>query len=168
MSVISVEQNTEALTLTMIAEFQAPVSSVWRMWSDPRMLERWWGPPMYPATFTDHDLVPGGRMKYFMTGPEGEKHHGWWRITSVDEPRELVFEDGFSDNSGVPDESMPTTSSRVLIEDVSAGTTRMTLVGGFPSLEAMEQMVSMGMVEGLTAAMSQIDALIDEISAARS
>ena len=53
---------------------------------DPRQLERWWGPPTYPATVVDHDLTPGGRTTYFMTGPDGDKHAGYWQITAVDEP----------------------------------------------------------------------------------
>ena len=42
---------------------------VWQLWADPRQLERWWGPPTYPATFTQHDLAPGGHVEYHMTGP---------------------------------------------------------------------------------------------------
>jgi uncharacterized protein YndB with AHSA1/START domain len=162
MSVISVEKNPESLTLTLVAEFPAPVSSVWQMWEDPRKLEGWWGPPTYPATFVDHELAPGGRMTYYMTSPEGEKYHGWWRVISVDAPRSLEFEDGFADDSGAPNDSMPATMSRVTVEAVGDGTSRMTLVGTFPSLEAMDQMVAMGMVEGLTAAVGQIDALLAE------
>jgi len=168
MSVISVEKNPESLSLTMVAQFQASVKNVWRMWSDPRLLERWWGPPTYPATFVDHELAPDGRMTYYMTSPEGEKYHGWWRIVSVDEPREIEFADGFSDDSGVPDESMPTTSTRVSIDEVAPGLIRMTLISIFPSLEAMEQLEAMGMVEGYTEAISQIDALLEEVSSANS
>ena len=36
-------------------------------------------------------------VTYFMTGPEGDKHHGWWRITAVDAPKSLEFIDGFAD-----------------------------------------------------------------------
>ena len=43
MSVISVEKNPEQLTLTLIAEFQASVSGVWRMWDDPRLLDGQFG-----------------------------------------------------------------------------------------------------------------------------
>ena len=39
------------LTLTITAEFNAPVTRVWELWENPRLLERWWGPPTYPATF---------------------------------------------------------------------------------------------------------------------
>ncbi len=56
------------------------------MWADPRQLERWWGPPNFPATVVDHDLTAGGRVNYYMTGPDDVKLHGWFLITSVDPP----------------------------------------------------------------------------------
>src|SRR5918995_434428 len=52
------------------------VRRAWQLWADPRQLERWWGPPGYPATFVDHDLTVGSRATYYMTSPEGEKHSG--------------------------------------------------------------------------------------------
>ena len=78
MPVIDVHKDTEALTLTFVAEFAADVERVWQVWADPRQLERWWGPPTWPATFTAHDFVAGGHSKYHMTGPEGEIAGGWW------------------------------------------------------------------------------------------
>ena len=87
MSVTRVDRDTEDLTLTLIADFDGiPVEQVWELWADPRQLERWWGPPTYPATMEEHDLTPGGTVTYFMTSPEGERHRGWWRITAVDPP----------------------------------------------------------------------------------
>ena len=61
MTVTNVHKDPDARTMTITAEFDAPVERVWQMWADPRQLERWWGPPTYPATFVDHDLSPGGR-----------------------------------------------------------------------------------------------------------
>ena len=90
MTVTTIDKDTEALTLTLIADFAAPVEAVWELWADPRKLERWWGPPTYPATFVKHDLTPGALVTYFMTSPEGDKHHGWWRIKTVDAPRHSV------------------------------------------------------------------------------
>lgn len=56
-----------------------------QLWADPRKLERWWGPPTYPATVVEHDLRAGGKVAYLMTSPEGEQHHGWWKVLEVDE-----------------------------------------------------------------------------------
>jgi uncharacterized protein YndB with AHSA1/START domain len=160
MSVTSVHKDPEAMTMTIVSEFDAPIGRVWQLWDNPRQLERWWGPPTYPATFVDHDLSPGGRINYFMTGPEGDEARGWWRVLSVDAPHRLEFEDGFSDASGEPDPTMPTMIMRVTVNEQPDGGTRMAIETSFPSLEAMEQMISMGMDEGMSAALGQIDDLL--------
>lgn len=159
MSVTSLDKDFDSLTLTLIADFTAPVERVWRLWADPRQLERWWGPPTYPATMEQHDLTPGGEVAYFMTGPEGDKHHGWWRITSVNPPTSLEFTDGFANPDGTPAADMPTTTVRVLLTEHDGGT-RMELRSAYDSREQMERMLEMGMAEGLQQAVGQMDALL--------
>lgn len=159
MSVTSVDKDFDNLTLTLIADFAAPVERVWRLWADPRQLERWWGPPTYPATVEQHDLTPGGEVTYFMTGPEGDRHHGWWRITSVTEPTSLEFTDGFADEDGVPNPDMPTTTTRVTLTDREGGT-RMEMRSVFDTREQMDQLMKMGMEEGLREAAGQMDGLL--------
>jgi uncharacterized protein YndB with AHSA1/START domain len=146
--------------MTIEAEFPAPVTRVWQLWDDPRQLERWWGPPTYPATVHDHDLRPGGQVTYSMTGPDGDKHRGWWRIVAVDAPRGLEFEDGFADADGNPDPKLPTITVRVRIAERPEGGTRMEITSTFPSVEAMDQLIAMGMEEGMAAALGQIDELL--------
>ena len=160
MPVTDVRKDSEAKTMTVTAQYDAPVERVWQIWNDPRQLERWWGPPTHPATVVDHDLTPGGGVSYVMTGPEGEKYHGWWRVLAVDAPHRLEFEDGFADDAGNPQPDMPTTTCRVTLQEQSDGGTRMLMLTTFPSVEAMEQLVSMGMEEGLTAALGQIEQLL--------
>jgi uncharacterized protein YndB with AHSA1/START domain len=159
MTVKDVTKDPATLTMVVTAEFEAPVDRVWQLWADPRQLERWWGPPTYPATVVDHDLVPGGTVTYFMTGPEGDKHQGWWRVLAVDAPRSLELQDGFADDTGAPNPDMPTTMMRMVLS-AEGGVTQMVTTSTFPSLEAMEQMVSMGMEEGLREAMSQMDGIL--------
>ena len=78
MTVTAVRKDPAALTMTLDAEFEASPERVWQLWADPRQLERWWGPPTYPATVTSHDLRAGGRVEYHMTGPEGDQPRGYW------------------------------------------------------------------------------------------
>jgi uncharacterized protein YndB with AHSA1/START domain len=112
MSFISVEKDFEALSLVLVAGFDAPIERVWQLWADPRQLERWWGPPSHPAAVEKHDLTVGGGVTYVMTGPEGERSRGWWRVTAVDPPRSLAFTDGFADQDGTPNAEMPTPRCR--------------------------------------------------------
>jgi uncharacterized protein YndB with AHSA1/START domain len=160
MTVTAVRKDPDSLTLTIDAEFEASPERVWQLWADPRQLEAWWGPPTYPATVDSHDLRTGGRVEYHMTGPEGDQPRGYWEIEEVDPPHRLVFHDGFADDDGTPNTDLPSTRSHVSIESIGEGRTRMSITGVFPSLEAMEQLVAMGMEEGLTQAVGQIDALL--------
>ncbi len=168
MTVVSSTKDTEALTLTFVAEFEAGIEKVWQVWEDPRKLERWWGPPTWPATFERHEFVVGGQSRYYMTGPEGQKAPGWWTITAIDAPRRLEFDDGFAGDDGEPIDPTDVTHAIVTLERIGSGT-RMTTVSKFTSTEQLERMLNMGMEEGMRLAMGQIDALLaGEASPSRS
>lgn len=159
MTVISTQKNAEALSFTVVAVFDAGVGRVWQVWEHPRQLERWWGPPTWPATFDHHDFVPGGRASYYMTGPEGEKSRGWWRFTAIEAPHRLEFDDGFADENGDPIPEMGTSHAVMRLEPIDTRT-RMTIVSTFDSAEALEKVISMGMEEGMREALGQIDGIL--------
>ncbi len=162
MTVTAVEKNAEDLYLTITTELDASPDRVWQLWADPRQLERWWGPPTYPATFTSHDFRAGGRADYHMTGPEGDQPKGWWIIDEFDAPRTLAFRDGFSHDDGTPNDDLPTITSKIAIEPLDGGRTRMSIRSEFPDTAAMERILAMGMEAGLTQAVGQIDAILAE------
>lgn len=159
MSVVSTTKNPEALTFTLVAEFSAGVERVWQLWEDPRQLERWWGPPTWPATFEQFEFTPGGNAAYYMTGPDGEKARGWWRFTDINAPESLEFDDGFADEHGAPVEAMGAMHMAATLEDAD-GRTRMTILTTFESEEQLNQVLDMGMEEGMTEAVGQIDDIL--------
>ena len=162
MTVTAVRKDPDTLTMRLDAEFDASPDRVWQLWADPRQLERWWGPPTYPATFTNHDLTPGSRVEYHMTGPEGDQPRGFWDIQEADPPRWLLVADGFANEDGTPNTDMPMGQFRVTIEEVADGRTRMSITNSYASTEAMEQLLAMGEEQGLTEAVGQIDAILAE------
>src|SRR5919107_4510529 len=125
MPVTDVQQDLDNRTLTITADFAAPVQRVWQVYADPRQLEKVWGPPTWPATVVDHDLRPGGRVTYFMTGPEGEKSAGYWDVLEVEAPRRFVVEDGFADDTGRPNADLPTTRMELQLAERAGGGTTM-------------------------------------------
>ncbi len=162
MTVTAVRKDPATLTMTLTAEFDAAPSRVWQLWADPRQLERWWGPPMYPATFTVHRLAPGNRSEYHMTGPTGDQPRGFWDILEADPPHRLAYRHGFAHDDGTANPDLPSMTAFVTIEAIDAGRTRMSIENSFPSAEAMERLLAMGMQEGLTGAVGQIDAILAE------
>ena len=164
MTVTAVRKDANALTMTLTAEFDATPERVWQLWADPRQLERWWGPPTYPATFTKHSLTPGSRTEYYMTGPEGDTPKGYWTIVEVEPPTHIRALDGFANDDGSDNNDMPGPGEMdVRIEPIGGGRTRMSIESLFPSPEAMEQILAMGMEEGLKQAVGQIDAILAEV-----
>jgi uncharacterized protein YndB with AHSA1/START domain len=159
MSVTSCETDISTGTLTLVADFAATPEQVWELLADPRKLERWWGPPEYPATFVTHEFTAGGEVVYYMTSPEGAKFFGYWQITSVNPPKLLEFTDGFANDDGSPNPSMPVTSASIEIFEHNGGT-RMQLQSTADSSADMKKLIEMGVVEGLTAAVGQMDALL--------
>jgi uncharacterized protein YndB with AHSA1/START domain len=166
MTVVSSTTNATELSLTLVAEFDAGPERVWDVWEDPHKLEQWWGPPTFPATFTRHDFVVGGESRYYMTGPDGETPRGWWRIDALDKPHRIEFANGLAGDDGEPAPGVAPMPAYVTFEAAGAGT-RMTVVTRFVDANQMQTMVGMGMQEGMTQAIGQIDALL-AASAARS
>jgi uncharacterized protein YndB with AHSA1/START domain len=158
MSVSSVEKDYDSLTLTLVADFDAPIERVWQLWADPRLLERWWGPPTHPATVESHDLRPGGEVTYVMNGPGGADSRGWWRVTSVEPPESLEFTDGFADRYGTPIET-PITAVKMRLTEHDGGT-RMEVRFIFESREHMERLDRGGAFEVFPQSLGQMDVLL--------
>src|SRR5687768_11663051 len=156
MPVTSVTRDPEALTMTVVADFAASLQRLWEVYVDPRQLERFWGPPEFPATFTRHDAAVGGRSTYTMTGPNGEKHGGYWEWLSVDPQKGFEVRDGFLTPEGEPNTELPSMRMTFTFEETRDGS-RVTTTSYFNSVEELEQLLEMGMEEGLRAAMGQMD-----------
>ncbi len=159
MSIVSVDKDYEALSLVMVTAFAAPIEAVWELWADPRKLERWWGPPAWPATVVDHELAVGGAVSYFMTGPDGETSRGWWRVTAVEPPRALAFTDGFADRDGTPLAESQTTDVTVRLSEHDDGT-RMVLRFAFESRRHMERIEQLGAFDVFPQSVAQMDAIL--------
>ncbi|MEV4776842.1 SRPBCC family protein [Microbacterium sp. LWH12-1.2] len=162
MPVTDVTTDTENLTMTVTADFAAPVERVWSAYSDPRQLERFWGPPGWPATFTSWDHTVGGRANYTMNGPRGERSSASWEFLAIEAPSRFEVIDTFADEEGKPLADFPATRMTFDFEPTAEGT-RMVSTSHFPSVEAIEQLVGMGMVEGLKMSMAQLDTVLQDL-----
>jgi len=162
MPITSIQSDPSTLTLTAIGDYPVPVERLWEAWADPRQLERFWGPPEWPATFTRLDMKAGGRADYHMRGPNGETSRGYWIFDRVERPRLIEVRDGFANADETPNTEFPTVQMRLTFEATDAGS-RFVSVSTFQSVEAMEKLISMGMLEGLTAALAQLDDVLADL-----
>lgn len=164
MPVTDVTTDPESLTMTLTAEFAAPRERLWEAFTEPRQLERFWGPPGYPATFTEFELTAGGRARYHMTSPKGEQYHGVWEFLEIDGPRTFTALDSFADADGNVQAEMPTSRMVFVFDETPAGS-RLVNTTYFDSAEALEKVVAMGAVEGSTMAINQLDRVLEGLRA---
>jgi uncharacterized protein YndB with AHSA1/START domain len=162
MPVTEVITDPEALTMTLVAEVAAPPARVWRAFTEPAQLERFWGPPGWPATFTQFDFAVGGRAHYMMTGPTGEKPRGAWEFLRIDPTSGFEVIDSFVGDDGEPLPDMPSMRMVLSFDEIGSGV-RVTSVSYFSSAEALEQMVAMGAVEGTTMSFDQLDRVVADL-----
>ncbi|GAA4283342.1 hypothetical protein GCM10022261_08730 [Brevibacterium daeguense] len=162
MPVTTVTKDPNALTMTIVAEFPVPVRRLWDAYADPRQLEKFWGPVGYPATFTRHDMFPGGQSHYYMTGPNGEQYPGYWEFLDVDPGRTIEVLDGFRKEDGSRNTELPTMRAVFTFEQTDSGS-RLTSTSYFNSAEELEELLKMGMDEGTLSAMSQMDDVLADL-----
>jgi uncharacterized protein YndB with AHSA1/START domain len=158
MPLTSISKDPAKLTICVVGDYPVPQKRLWDAFADPRQLERFWGPPAFPATFTRYDFKVGGRAEYFLALPEGKKWNGSWKFLAVHPISSFEAKDG-EDNA--EDENMPA-SMKFAFEATPTGS-RVSITTQFSSIEGMEQTIP-GMEEGLRAAMPQLDALLAEPS----
>jgi uncharacterized protein YndB with AHSA1/START domain len=160
MSVTSVEKDVTALTMTVTADLDATVERAWQLWADPRQFERWWGPPGYPATVVDHDLRAGGRVTFFMTGDDGERHDSTWEVIAADPPRRLELRDADVDANGRPNDDNSMTAMVITFTARDGGGVVMAIRTHFDSQAGMEHVLATGVEEGMRMVLAQIDAVL--------
>lgn len=128
-SVSSHPSDTE-IVLTRV--FDAPRMRVWRAWTDPALVVKWWGPNGFTTTTERHDFRVGGGWKYVMHGPDGKDYANSSVYLEIVEGERLVYRHGGAgeDKPGV------SFVSTVTLEDAGGpGRTRVTLRMKFPSAE---------------------------------
>jgi uncharacterized protein YndB with AHSA1/START domain len=160
MSVTSVEKDVTALTMTVTADLDATVERAWQLWADPRQFERWWGPPGYPATVVDHDLRAGGRVTFYMTGDDGERHDSTWEVIAADPPHRLQLRDADVDANGRPNDDNSMTAMVITFTERDGGGAVMAIRTHFDSQAGMEQVLATGVEEGIRMLLAQIDAVL--------
>ena len=152
--VFDVDQPNNSLVITV--DFRTDIDSAWQLWSDPRVLEKWWGPPEHPCEISTFEFHPGGEVRYVMTGPDGTTYLGWWQVLDVEAPTRLRIRDGFGESPDVPSSAMPIAISTITFTPVG-NTVRMIINSQYDSAEELQRSLDLHMEEGFLAALNQIE-----------
>ncbi|PST83358.1 ATPase [Pedobacter yulinensis] len=142
--------------------FDASGPLVWRTWTEPDLLDKWWAPKPWKARTREMKFEKNGFWHYAMVGPEGECHWAIFNYNSIEPER------GFSGSSAFTDEQRSSTDGPVsfwsTVFDSSAGRTRVKIDIAFEELAALETMIGMGFREGFESGLQNLDMLLPGLS----
>ena len=169
MPVTNVTKDPENLTMTVVADFAAPLQRVWDAYTDPRQIEKFWGPPELPGDVHPPRCVPRRFVRLLHDRP-GRLHPRW--LLGVDRCegprgpqtlRSFEVKDGFAKPDGTPNTEMPTGRMVFHFEPTDTGS-RVIVTSFHNSADDFAMVVEMGQEEGMREAMGQIDDVLADLA----
>lgn len=137
--------------------FDAPRERLWKAWTDPAHIMRWWGPEHFTSPACQVDLRVGGKYLFCMRAPDGQDFWSTGVYRELVEPERIVYTDSFADaqgnvvpaaHYGMPGAWPDALLVTVTLEDIG-GKTRLTLLQeGIPAGE-MSEMTAAGWNQSL-------------------
>ncbi|MEP2445728.1 MAG: SRPBCC domain-containing protein [Balneola sp.] len=150
----------ENSTVNVTREFVANKDLVWRTWTEPELLDKWWAPKPWKSVTKSMEFEEGGRRLYAMVGPTGEEHWAFADYSSINPKDNFSYNDGFCDRNGNRTESLPDASWTVNFSE-SDGVTTVYVEIKHETLEDLEKIIEMGFKEGFTACLEQLTELLN-------
>ena len=160
----SVWTDKAARQLIVERVFDAPRDIVWKAWTDPVELAKWWGPRGWATTNYKLELKPGGVWHYCMRGPDSVESWGKGVYREILAPERLVYFDVFSDAEGTTNEAMPGMLITLEFADLG-GKTKITSTAELGSAEQLDAIIAMGVVQGLSETWDRLQELVSVASA---
>ncbi len=151
--------NDRELSLTRIID--APRENVFRAWTDPELLKRWFAPLPYMTPIAELDVRPGGASLIVMRGPDGQDLPNRGVYLEVMENERLVFTDAYT-NAWQPSEK-PFMTVILTFED-EGGKTRYTVRARHFTVEGRQQHEKMGFHEGWGTCADQLGEVARELA----
>lgn len=157
-----VTKDVTAKKITVSREFNAPVSLVWRAYTDSEILDQWWGPSPWKAKTKSMDFREGGQWLYVMTGPENEAHWSLLQYQKINTEKDFSAKDAFCDENGNINTEMPGSEwfNRFIKTDNG---TEVVAELSFETREQMDQLIKMGFEEGFKQGLEQLEALLPKL-----
>jgi len=98
---MSTEPKKRDLVVTRV--FDAPVEQVWKAWSDPEHVMRWWGPAGFTSPSAEMDFREGGTSLVCMRAPQefgGQDMYNTWTYRKIVPMQQIEFIQNFADKDG--------------------------------------------------------------------
>ena len=142
--------------------FMAPRELVFRMYTEPEHVARWWGPHGWTTTNYQMDVRPGGIWLYCMRSEDGTEAWGKATYEEIKEPEKLVYIDAFSDENGNDAEGMPV--MKITVDFIEEGNgTKIISSTLFESQEELQKVLDMGAEQGMSETFDRLETYLNEL-----
>lgn len=156
-----IRKDIAARTICVTRDLAAPVAEVWRAYTEPELLDQWWGPAPWRAETKSMSFRPGGYWLYAMVGPDNERHWARMNYITIDLHRSFAIEDVFCDENGRVNTDLPVSEGKMTFTPTASGT-RVEFRLVYPTEDALRQIIEMGFAEGITACLDQLEGLLNQ------
>ena len=151
--------NKDKNTITIKREFAAKRQLVWDCHTKSELLDQWFAPKPLTTKTKFMDFSEGGHWLYAMVDPGGQEYWGRTDYQTIRPIDNYTALDGFCDNTGALNPDLPRSQWNVTFSDVASHTLVETVVS-YTSPEALEQVINMGLKEGLASTLERLDELL--------
>jgi uncharacterized protein YndB with AHSA1/START domain len=150
----------ESKKIKVKREFSAPISKVWAAWTESHLLDQWWAPKPWKARTKTMDFREGGYWLYAMVGPDGTEHWSRADYKSITPLKSFSAQDAFCDEDGNINPNLPRSFWTNEFSETSNSTTIVSIETAYDDLSDLEKVIEMGVKEGLSAALENLDELL--------
>jgi uncharacterized protein YndB with AHSA1/START domain len=154
-----IRKDLKARSILVAREFNTPLADVWRAYTEPDLLDQWWGPAPWRAETKTMNFSPGGYWLYAMVSPENQRHWARMNYIAISRHRSFTVEDAFCDEDGTLNLELPVSQGQMTFVATANGT-RVEFTLTYPTDDALRAIVEMGFLEGITACLDQLEALL--------
>lgn len=159
MEEIRFDKDFKNRTITVVTTYAAPLATVWNAYTDPRILEQWWGPKPWKAITKTMDFKKGGRWLYYMLSPDGVKQWSLAEFGEIVTQRSFEAVDAFSDENGNIDTSFPRLRWKVSFDAADGKTTVTSLITASDEAD-IRKLLELGFEEGYKTGIRQLHELL--------
>ena len=149
----------EKNTLTIRREFLAGRPLVWDCYTKSELLDQWFAPAPLTTKTKSMDFTEGGHWHYAMVMPDGTEHWGYTAYLKIQPIDFYTASDAFSNAEGEINEALPRSEWFVTFTDKEENALVESVVT-YKSLSDLEQVIQMGMEQGMAATLEKLDKLL--------
>ena len=158
-------QQSKETEIVINREFDAPRQLVWDVWTQPKHIEKWFGPKGFDTRVEKFDFKVGGRATYVMVGPDGKEYPGTGVYKEIVPIEKIVTTDEFGEGfeESHPDMDLPHGMVTTALFDDLSDKTKLTLIISHPTVEDRKKHEAMGVVAGWNSSFDCMDDYLAEL-----